>query len=181
MAIVLSLLAGFLAGYLVSRLTSALTGGGVIVRAIISAQIQALRMLSSTINHYYKIRHWHDKVAWSIDDAQKKLKESIQREGGVEVKLPDGQSTFVELTEEDIEEVSENWADSRVQELKVIWNEIEHEETEWRNQSALIVKASMMPYQHLVDWDNWTEAMDYLARYELVLLRKLTNNVEDVK
>jgi len=177
----LNLLIGFGAGIVVSKVFNSFKASGIILRTMAVAQIQALRMLVNTIKHFHKIRHWHDKVAWSIDDAQKKLKESIERSGGVEVKLPDGQTTFIELAEEDIKEVSENWSDSRVQELKVIWNEVEHEEQDWRNQSALLVKTSMMPYQELCEWNTWNEAMEYLAEYELLLMKRMIDSVKSNK
>jgi hypothetical protein len=164
---------GFMVGLLISKVFNKLRASGLIIKTMTVAQIQALRMLSGTINHFYKLHHWHDKVAWSIDDAQSKLKEAIKRNGGVKVKLPDGTIGFVELTEEDIVKVSENWSDSRVQELKVVWNMINSEEQDWRDQSALLIRASMFPYHEYMDWETWKGAMEYLAQYELLLMNHM--------
>ena len=166
----LNLILGFMIGLLISKVFNKFKASSIIIKTMTVAQIQALRMLSSTINHFYKLHHWHDKVAWSIDDAQSKLKEAIKRNGGVKVKLPDGTIGLVELTEEDIVDVSENWSDSRVQELKVIWNMINSEEQDWRDQSALLIRASMFPYHEYMEWDTWKGAMEYLAQYELLLM-----------
>lgn len=177
----LNILLGFLAGILVSKFANKIQASSLIIKTITITQIQALRMLSNTIGHFYKMHHWHDKVAWAIDDAQSKLKEIMQRNGGVAVKLPDGTTGFVELTEEDIKGVSENWPDSRVQELKVIWNVINDEEQTWRDQSILLIRASMFPYHGYLEWDNWKGAMEYLAQYELALLQSLSSVKKEAK
>jgi hypothetical protein len=169
----LNILLGFLAGMLVSKFVNRFRASGLIIKTMTVAQIQALRMLSNTITHFYRLHHWHDKVAWSIDEAQTELKEAMQRKGGVAVNLPDGTTGFVELTEEDMKKASESWSDSRVQELKVVWNMVNEEEHDWRDQSILLLQASMFPYHKYLEWNTWKGAMEYLAQYELLLLKSM--------
>ena len=165
-----SILIGLFIGYVLSRIVNYLTARGTTLRIIAAAQIQALRLLSSSINHYYKLRLWHDKVGWSIDDAQRKLKETMLNDAGVIVRLPNGTEGFVRMTQEDLEEAAENWTASRVEELKLVWNIIEQEQKDWETESTFMMHLALGPYIHYCSWDTWGEAMEFLARYELLEL-----------
>ena len=173
-----SLLLGFLTGYLIARCVNHMTMKSAVVRTITVAQLQSLRLLSRSIAHFYRLRHWHNKVAWSIDEAQRKLKETLLNDAGVIVKLPNDAQGYVKMTQEDLEEAAEHWSTSRVQELKVVWNEIEHEQKQWETEASLMLQLSMGNYQNYCPWETWNEAMEWLARYELLELEYNKNQEE---
>ena len=176
----LNILIGFLIGLLMARLLNKISGNNVITTSLIVAQVQSLRILSKSIKHFYTIRHWHEKAAWSLDDAHGKLKKELKNDKKITVELPDGQKGFVELTDKEIEDISENWLDSRVQELKAVWNDVLYDDEAWKINSTTLLRSAMVPYDHLIAWKDWKEAMDYLARYELLLL-KYTKKAKEQK
>jgi hypothetical protein len=149
-----------------------------VVKTITVAQLQSLRLLSRSINHYYKLQIWHDKIALAIDDAQRKLRETMLSDAGVLVKLPNNSQGYIKMTQEDLEEAADNWSTSRVQELKVIWNEIDHEQRQWETEASLMLQLSMGNYSNYCPWENWNEAMEWLARYELLELEYNKNEEE---
>ena len=173
-----SLLLGFLTGYLIARCINHMTMKGAVVRTITVAQLQSLRLLSRSIGHFYRLQHWHNKVAWSIDEAQRKLKETMLEDKGVLVGLPNESQGYVKMTQDDLEEAAESWSTSRVQELKIIWNEIEHEQRQWETEASLMLQLSMGNYQNYCPWETWNEAMEWLARYELLELEYNKNQEE---
>ena len=173
-----SLLLGFLTGYLIARCINYMTMKGAVVRTITVAQLQSLRLLSRSIAHFYRLQHWHNKVAWSIDEAQRKLKETMLQDKGVLVGLPNESQGYVKMTQEDLEEAAKHWSTSRVQELKVVWNEIEHEQRQWETEASLMLQLSMGNYQNYCPWETWNEAMEWLARYELLELEYSKNEEE---
>ena len=166
----LNIVLGFLVGLFVAKVSNKVRSGSLIKISLIMAQVQSLRILSKSIEHFYTIRHWHEKAAWSLDEAHNKLKKELKNKEGVLIKLPDGKRGFIELTDEDIEEISDNWLDSRVQELKAVWNAVEHDDDVWKKESVSLLKIAMDPYDRLLEWGNWKEAMEYLAKYEILLL-----------
>ena len=176
----INLLIGFLAGLLMAKVLNKVAGNNVITTSLIIAQVQSLRILSKSIKHFYTIRHWHEKAAWSLDEAHGKLKKELKNDKRITVELPDGQIGFVELTDEEINDISGNWLDSRVEELKAIWNVVLYEDEFWKTTSTNLLRGAMDPYTDLVHWKNWKEAMDYLAKYELLLL-KYTNKLKEEK
>ena len=115
-----------------------------------------------------------------MDEAHGKLKKELKNDKRITVELPDGQIGFVELTDEEINDISGNWLDSRVEELKAIWNVVLYEDEFWKTTSTNLLRGAMDPYTDLVHWKNWKEAMDYLAKYELLLL-KYTNKLKEEK
>ena len=141
-------------------------------------QIQSLRMLARSYKHFYTLRHWHDKVAWAIDNAEEGLRQSMH-EKGVRVELPDGSVGYVELDEVQIAEVTRHFSSSKVQELKGVWNMINYEDLEWKKQSALLIKAASVPYHNYIPWDNWDQAMQFLAYNELLLRKDKSEEKED--
>lgn len=172
----MSVFIGFIFGYILSRVVNYVTARGTTVRIVAASQIQALRMLSTSISQFYKLHLWHDKVATSVDDAQRKLKEVMLDDKGVLVQLPNDSQGFVKIGSEDLEEAAENWSSSRVQELKLIWNTIEYSQKEWEEETILMLKLAMGPYGKFCTWNNWKEAMEFLARYELLELEYVKNN-----
>ena len=173
-----SLLLGFLTGYLIARCVNHMTMKSAVVRTITVAQLQSLRLLSRSIAHFYRLRHWHNKVAWSVDEAQQKLKETMLNDTGVIVKLPNDTQGYVKMTQEDLEEAAKNWSASRVQELKIIWNEIEDEQRQWETEASLMLQLSMGNYQNYCPWEDWRGAMEWLAQYELLELEYSKNEEE---
>ena len=149
-----------------------------VVRTITVAQLQSLRLLSRSVNHFYKLRLWHDKIASAIDDAQRKLRETMLKDAGVLVKLPNNSQGFVKMTKEDLEEAAENWSVSRVEELKIVWNEIDYEQTQWETEASIMLQLTMGSYKDYCPWESWNEAMKWLDQYELLEI-EYEKNEED--
>ena len=173
-----SLLLGFLTGYLIARGINYITMKAAVVKTITVAQLQSLRLLSRSINHFYKLQIWHNKIAFALDDAQRKLRETMLNDAGVLVKLPNNSQGYIKMTQEDLEEAAENWSTSKVEELKIVWNEIEHEQKQWEAEASLMLQLSMGTYQNYCPWETWNEAMEWLAQYELLEL-EYNKNEED--
>ena len=55
----MSLLLGVTIGYVVARVITYATLKAAVVKTVTVAQIQSLRLLSRSINHFYKLQHWH--------------------------------------------------------------------------------------------------------------------------
>jgi hypothetical protein len=96
-------------------------------------------------------------------------------DAGVIVRLPNGTEGFVRMTQEDLEEAAENWSASRLEELKLVWNMIEHDQRDWEEESTFMMHIALGPYKHYCSWDTWSEAMEFLAKYELLELEYRKN------
>ena len=61
----LSIMLGFMAGLLISKVVNRLRASNLIIKTMTVTQIQSLRMLAGTINHFYKIRNseWNKDIA----------------------------------------------------------------------------------------------------------------------
>ena len=162
----ISVIIGLLAGYIAARVVSRATIKSAVLKTVTVAQIQSLRLLSRSINHFYKLQYWHNKAASSIDEAQRKLKNTMLEDTGVLVKLPNDSHGYIKVPQEDLEEAINRWSTSRVQELKVIWNDIEYEQREWEIEASLMLQLSLGGYRNYCPWETWKEAMEWLAQYE---------------
>jgi hypothetical protein len=157
----------FFVGYLVGKTTSSLFTTGAAIRTMTIAQIQAIRLLRDCMTHYGRMRYWHEAYAATIDEAQDILKKTINNPDGIEVELLSGEKTRIRINAEDADGIATLWANPRKEELKGVWNLNNYALIEYKQSSAALIKSGMQPYEHMVQWDTFSDAMNWLAVHEL--------------
>ena len=159
-----SIFLGIFAGYVVGNILGRLFSFRAEKQTITMAQIQSLRLFSQSIVQYGHLRQWHDTVAIGMDD----IKKSIVEELNSGIKLESGE--IINLPSEKINEVSTLWYNRYEQELKGVWNSFEWDMKQFKDASVnLIAESSGV---HKAPYTNWSEAMSWLMRFELLLKQK---------
>ena len=156
---------------MVCRVMNTLLSNGVALKTMFIAHIQSLRLLSNNYKHFMTMRLWCDRLAFSVDKIQETMRQEIES-NRLKVVQEDGSELFIELPEEAQAQLSIIWVESRVQELKSVWNLAELDNKKWREQGVILVKAGMIPYHDYAPWNNWNEAMNFLAMHELSLRKQ---------
>ena len=173
----ISIFLGFFAGYVVANVFSRLITIRAEKQAIMMAQLQALRLFSQSVLHYGHLRQWHDNVAIGLDDIKTRLAKNMT-DG---ILTPEGKVSF---TTQEIEEISDFWNSQYEQELKSLWNTFEWDMKNFKDNSVALIAASSANYG-TPPYQNWQQAMQWLAHFELALLReakeKENNNSEETK
>ena len=117
------------------------------------------------------MRHWHEAYAFTIDEMQDSLKRAFDNPGGIEVVLPTGEKTLVKISKEDADEITKLWSGPRKEELKGVWNLNNYALAEYKRDSAILIRTGMVPYENMVPWSNFSDAMNWLAHHELEIKR----------
>ena len=134
-------------------------------QAATMAQIQALRLFSQSVLHYGHLRQWHDNVAIGLDDIKDRAIASVE--------VSDA------LNDKEKSELLKFWGGDYEQELKSVWNNFEWDMRAFKDNSIHLISQSTPTMKP--PYENWQQAMQWLAQFELRVAQKLKeqNNLEE--
>ncbi len=160
----ISIFLGFFAGYVVGNVFSRLITFRTQRQAITMAQIQSLRLMSNSVVHYGTLRQWHDNVAIGMDDIKRKIVEKVT--AGIKT-----DSGVISFSDAEVQELKDFWKSDYEQDLKGVWNTFEWDFNKFKNASVALIAESSSEYGK-PPYENWKEAMQWLAMFELTLMQK---------
>ena len=139
---------GLIAGYVLRSILLALIQKGRGILEIQKVERVALRLLKEADLIYKHVNKWSTLVSGSLDGIFIDVRARL----------------LTRFTEEEVDEIMEEWDLSFIEHNKMIWDRTNEECEKWRDLALGTFKLSIESYGLKVEWKNWETAMEYINK-----------------